>query len=121
MIDDEDDELEEILKKKRERLLKKKKEFESINMGNSAKTNGETIENPIKVVYSYLNDAAKRYLDEKIDEESKPKVLDSLLFLIKYGLVEKPLNVEAVAYISRRVLGTDYKIFVEKEGEYEEI
>ena len=121
MIEDEDEELEEILKRKKEMLLKKKENLANLKKADSSKQKGEIAGNAMEIVDGYLSPSAKRYLYEKIDDESRPRVLESIFFLIKYGLVEKPLDVEAVAFISRRVLGTDYKIFVDEKGEYKEI
>ncbi len=112
---EEDDELAEILNQRKERLLKE------LARESSEKKNNGSQNAPNIVIENYLTDKAKKYLNEKFDGGSKHKVKEALKFLIVNRLVEPKLDVEAIAYIARRVLGFDYKIYVEDEGEYKEL
>ena len=108
---EDDEEIEEILRRKKEVLIRK------ISQDNN-RSEGK---NYLETVYSFLTDTARRYLREKISNTSREKILTALYFLISKGLVEKPLDLDPVVYISRRVLGADYKIFIEDEGEIKEL
>ncbi len=114
MESEEDKELEELLRKKREMLLKnlsKKKEPSLAQDRVDASIN----------VYDYLSEPAAKYLNNKFSESAKKQVIDALFFLIREGLVEKPIPLEALAYIARRVLGLEYKIYIEEENELKEL
>jgi len=116
MISEDDDELAEILNQRKKKLLKE------LAKGNIEKKNDSGIQSPLQIkVEEYLTESAVRYLNKKFDSSSKHKIEEALRFLIANGLVEPGLDVEALAYIARRVLGFDYKIYVEDEGEYREL
>jgi len=114
-MDEEDKELEELLRKKKETLLK--------SLKTSERKAANKLSDMVDIVRSYLSDDAWDYLRRKLssDEESFNLVLRAIFFLISNGLVEKGLSVESVAFISKRVLGEESKIFIQEDEEFREI
>ena len=114
MESEEDKELEELLRKKREMLLR------NLSKKNESSFVQEQVNSSVNV-YDYLSEPAAKYLNGKFSDSDRKRVIDALLFLIREGLVEKPISLEALAYIARRVLGLEYKIYIEEENELKEL
>jgi len=109
----ETDELEEILARKKEELLKKIK-------AESNKTVAKETEMDLK---KYVPEKVVNYLEEKYggDKEKIEEIYRAIRFLVREKLISRPLTLEAVLFIARRVLHEEPKIRIINENEEVEL
>jgi len=121
MTIEDDDEIERLLEKKKRNLLNKLREAESKKNKISSIQTKEVL-NQEKIL-SFLSPAALNYLKKKKNEDwnGYNRLLTAVSFLIREGLIEPKISLDAILFIAKRLMLEESKIFVEREGRLEEI
>jgi len=105
-LDEEERELEEILAKKKEEILRRFKE-------NALRDNVMRKRREIDVK-QFISNKAWNYLQKKYGSHPRElrEILNAVEFLVRERLISKPLSLEAILFISRRVLGEESRIII---------